>query len=100
MKVKYGIGPGWNDLVEPIVKQAEREELSSIWLRERRGSLRVYTPDASRLLNDMIATAESKSMETCEECGASGERVDLGGWFKTLCPSCHQKLEQDLTSYE
>ena len=40
----------------------------------------------------MINEVEEKSFETCDECGDAGVLSVRNVWYKTLCPSCQQKL--------
>jgi hypothetical protein len=47
-------------------------------------ALRFYVNGGSCELYEAIRAAELRSFETCEICGAHGERR-TGGWIKTLC---------------
>lgn len=97
--MSYPVGEGWYDLVHPVVEKADEEGAEIFQVKEKFGGLRIYIKDHDEMsdeLENMIAEAESKSLKTCEECGGSGSLVGVGGWIKTLCPSCHHKFEQDL----
>ena len=98
----YSVGEGWHSLIDPVAKRAEEEGVKIRNVKEKFGALRIVSEwdKASDELKAMIAEAEGRSKQICEECGDAGSSVDLGGWIKTLCPYCHHKLEQDLPSYE
>lgn len=53
-------------------------------IKEKFGTLRVYTDGTDDEINGMIRMAEAMSGRTCEECGAPGE-LRPGGWYRTLC---------------
>lgn len=92
----YPVGPGWEDLVDPIVEAADKKDISIKQVKEKFGALRIYIGEKDDDLRQMIAEAEAESLQTCEECGEDGERRSLGGWMKTLCDRCYDKMQQDL----
>jgi hypothetical protein len=54
---------------------------------------------ATEEMYNLIHATESKSYETCEECGAPGKRRG-GGWILTLCDTCCVKRGKDANDEE
>lgn len=87
-------GDGWYPLIkelsiqlEDLILQApeeQREFYRASQVKEKFGGLRFYmnyrTPDMAAL----ICTAQEKSFEICEECGAPGKFLN-DGWCQTAC---------------
>jgi hypothetical protein len=80
------VGPGWKDIVQPLIDRAEKEGVTITQIKEKFGGLRFYVGAATQEFHDAVSEAENKSYETCEVCGQPGEPVHPnGGWIKTLC---------------
>jgi hypothetical protein len=86
-------GPGWNRLINPLVLRATEIGARVDVIKEKYGGLRFYwTPEdngdtkAEIELEDMVRQAEEESFHTCEMCGAAGNLMLKGSWYKTLCP--------------
>jgi hypothetical protein len=90
------IGNGWM----PLVIELDRKLLELVpdykllQVKEKFGGLRYYVEgvpfdsEAYRLIEE----AESKSYQTCEECGEPGYETTSGGyWIKTLCQDHDQE---------
>lgn len=90
---------GWDDLLDRLfvlmhdrwqrMECHEEERFSVMQVKEKFGTLRVYTGGADDIIHGMVATAESISSFICERCGASGARLSGKGWLTTKCQSCH-----------
>lgn len=79
------IGKGWHDIVKPLLKYCEDNNINVLQVKEKFGSLRFYyTPLEDKDLLKMVASAEGESKHICEWCGAAG-KLRPGGWIKTLC---------------
>jgi hypothetical protein len=85
----FGIecGPGWKTLYEPLIELCKKEGVAISQIKEKFGTLRFYVGSAPEHVYEAIDVAERKSAETCENCGARGERID-DGWIRTLCAQC------------
>jgi hypothetical protein len=90
-KLARECGPGWNDLIGPIVIRADETGATIVQIKEKFGMLRIYLGpgdvDCDELL-DMIDKAEMESATTCEMCGKPGVTMATGSnghWLKTLC---------------
>lgn len=81
------VGPGWSDIVRPLVERCNDEGVRIVQVKEKFGGLRFYVDSAPRGsgLFDAIRKAEAKSFETCEECGKPGKQVSVRGWQRTRC---------------
>lgn len=90
------VGPGWH----PILTQLHADVVALdpdyrvAQVKEKFGGLRAYLVHASHPdIEPLIRAAESKSMQTCEECGAPGRvrnRVNRV-WLQCLCDACSEK---------
>jgi len=58
-------------------------------IKEKFGTLRVYSYCSTDIIQDVILDAEIKSSTTCEECGQPG-KLRNGSWLRTLC-DLHKK---------
>lgn len=68
-------------------------------IKEKFGTLRMYTNGYDDYIDGVIAMAESMSARTCEVCGVPG-RQTKGGWVQTLCVRCAKQKGEDLYSEE
>jgi type IV secretion system protein VirD4 len=106
-----GVGRGWYGLVLPIIEEIkiynEKKPVNDIridQIKEKYGTLRLYTSWSPNYIEGMITKAEKESKHICEFCGARGKLVKINGWWKTLCVH-HKKarkeanLDQELTKY-
>jgi hypothetical protein len=77
-------------------------ELHAAWLisdpdynilqvKEKFGTLRVYTNGLTKAGWDALRKAEAASAKTCESCGQPGSLDRRFFWMRTLCPACQGK---------
>ena len=97
-----GIGKGWLPIVVELDKQlAELDpEYKIDQIKEKFGGLRFYVssepPNSSmRAIYDLINEAETNSYQTCEMCGAPGERCSPNRWILTLCENCNKEVSKE-----
>ena len=93
---------GWRPLIAELEEKLKRlsPDYTISQVKEKFGGLRYYaTPgdvdeETSKRFYDLIHEAEASSYEICECCGQPGRLSRRGkhGWYKTLCPSCSEKL--------
>jgi hypothetical protein len=72
-------------------------QIQFVQIKEKFGTLRMYTNGYDDYIDGVIAMAESMSAITCEECGKPG-KLRGGGWYYTACDE-HTK-ESDLNNGE
>lgn len=92
------IGEGWADLVSDLVDDLEKvdPDFKVVQVKEKFGGLRFYLEGYSNNLSEkeqniidgLINSASSKSLETCETCGKKG--YPKGYWVLTLCDECRE----------
>lgn len=95
------IDKGWFNIVEPIFeyienanKENNEENSPKIEVRqckEKFGTLRFYTTNATEELNNLIKEAERLSWNTCEVCGKPGKLRHRNYWLKTVCDKCAEE---------
>lgn len=87
-EIFWECGPGWGELILPIIKKADELGATIHQIKEKFAQLRVYfssgIADCDEL-EDMVDAAALASATLCEMCGATGIRHHNGGWIKTLC---------------
>lgn len=93
------IGPGWHELVQPLIDEVYKQGGTIHQIKEKFGDLRFYytVPDAEegtpefadrQRLRQMVIDAQNKSCVTCEQCGMPGFPGGVT-WLKTLCTLHH-----------
>ncbi len=101
--VKSQVGPGWGALLDSLIDDLETLgwDGNIAQVKEKFGGLRFYIVHSpsigSTAIYDRITEAEGQSLETCEECGAPGDRKGGTGWIKCLCPE-HRKERNEKTN--
>ena len=82
-------GDGWYDIIDDMCEEIARTdpECKLEQVKEKFGTLRVYTLSYTKESDKAIRKAELRSAETCETCGEPGGQRG-GGWVRTLCTRC------------
>lgn len=86
-------GNGWYDILDEMMAKIASLNLPDFrfsQIKEKFGTLRVYTDYFDEKAERIIVEAERKSAMTCEVCGKSGSPRG-GGWIKTLCDEHERK---------
>lgn len=78
---------GWKDLVNECHRKLVEiaPDYRVFQIKEKFGGLRYYIDRSSDEICDIIREAESKSTQTCMDCGAPGSLRYKGYWMVTLC---------------
>jgi len=85
---------GWFYILDKLWKELNKIPALEIGqVKQKLGGLRVYrerkTPEFyDEKINTLINAAIAESFETCEMCGAAGQRRNIN-WIFTLCDNCH-----------
>jgi hypothetical protein len=95
-------GDGWYDLLDncmgkiqhlcDLASNKEKEvKVVANQIKEKYGELRFYVSVCgadeivNKIIYDIIDSAESDSLRTCEVTGEQGTLCQVGGWYRTLC---------------
>ena len=88
---------GWMDLLKPIFDYIEKRPYFEITqIKEKWGTLRVYTFGEDEKLSELVNKAESESAYVCEHCGSRHDIGRTSGYIRTLCRTCAKKMEEDV----
>jgi hypothetical protein len=104
----FGCGSGWNriilDALDKINAHIEsldddtREDYNNgfriLQIKEKFGTLRIYTTFTSDTIEAIIEEAEQLSSVTCEACGAPGLLRCINNWYITACDKCAKEYEE------
>lgn len=86
---KMCVGNGWHSLVDEAFDLIEKEPKVTVdQVKEKFGSLRIYTSGGSDTLQDKLLELEVRSTTMCEDCGVPAESKRVSGWVRTICKSC------------
>jgi hypothetical protein len=90
---------GWFDLLwrlfEGIEKILEQDSgFRILQIKEKFGSLRIYTNFTSDLIDTLINKAELESEKICEDCGKKGKIINYNGWLRCQCSKCLKKWKK------
>ena len=92
MAFGFECGDGWLPLLEGLFAQIDKivreeglEDFAITQVKEKYGSLRVYTNYSTNAIDTAIDAAEDESERTCEVCGQPG-KLYTDGWMMTRCP--------------
>jgi hypothetical protein len=100
MGVHLSTGPGWDDLVKPLVKFVLENGGTVDQIKEKFGGLRFYYSKPGSMFEthqeeleqlwgafeERVQEAEAASIRTCEFTGKPGKPMNKGGygWVKTV----------------
>jgi len=75
------------EVFKSIINKAKKdiiEPVQFVQIKEKFGTLRIYTDYYNEKINSYIEFAEALSERTCEICGAPG-KINKNGWLKVRC---------------
>jgi hypothetical protein len=94
----FGIecGKGWYPLIQPVIDyiddyNKDKDDNNMIRItqvREKYGSLRIYTNMYTPELQELIDKAEIESEKVCEFCGSRKHLGTTLEWYITICYDC------------
>lgn len=88
---------GWMDLLKPIFDYLEKRPYFTIsQIKEKYGTLRVYTYGEDETLSRLVENAENESAHVCEFCGSREKIGRTSGYIQTLCEKCAKQKESDV----
>lgn len=84
-------GDGWFNLIDNLcdtiqqyVDANHKEQVVFTQVKEKFGSLRIYTEGTTELVDGMIWFAEHLSGTICDVCGKEG-KLNKSGWLSCRC---------------
>jgi len=105
VKCGYCCGLGWYDILDEMLEEVvlwyeiyrpdELDEFHVLQIKEKYGTLVVYTGGTYEEVLDIITSYEMKSHKICEWCGDAGHLTELGYWYRTLCTKCYNELLEE-----
>jgi hypothetical protein len=91
----YECDEGWYSIIEECFDKIQELELPEgfevIQVKEKFGTLRVYTICSSEEIEKLIDNAYDKALFSCEVCGKPGKNRTKYHWMKTTCEECFNK---------
>lgn len=99
------IEPGWKNLITDFLQEYDKlvtETQTISTLKEKFGTLRIYTEDTSDKVQKLIEKTEDASENICGECGSQKncERHQIKNLVRTLCKTCALKMDPSGKSNE
>jgi hypothetical protein len=92
---------GWNPLLNILFSQLQfdidnnkQPQIEFSQIKEKFGSLRIYTNGHNDYQDGMITLAERLSETICMQCGSNKDVKQTNGWIVTLCPDCMKKYKE------
>lgn len=85
--------PGWATIVTELGAGLDALGVEVVDMKQKWGELRCYVRGNTAEAEALIRDAETRSVETCEQCGEPGVLCkSTHGWHKTLCPDDAERL--------
>ena len=94
MAFGFDVGSGWLFLIEELCDKIQDvinehpkkyKNFEFLQVKEKFGTLRVYTSFVDKKIDKLITEYEKKSETVCEICGKDGKLIERNGWWKTVC---------------
>ena len=92
------VGIGWLPIIELLCESMQRyvdvhkiDQIEFVQIKEKYGTLQIYTNYHDEIIQELINTAERLSEKICEECGSVVNVTSEGGYILTLCELCRKK---------
>ena len=87
---------GWYAILSDLGRQVDGLPSRATQVKEKFGFLRVYVEFEDEVSDDVydrvdgaLRDAESRSVHTCETCGARGNLRNRGGHLQVRCDPCY-----------
>jgi len=79
--------------MSPRRRAVIQDDCRVVQIKEKFGTLRIYTSGVMDVFTPIIERAEERSSQECEFCGAVGKLRD-GPWTKCRCDACETLWER------
>lgn len=90
-KPRIECGKGWECLYGPIIHLCTIYKATVFQIKEKHGSLKVYTDDIPNWLLDFINKCETASKHICEQCGQAVNQTSYS-WYAKLHDQTNYRL--------
>lgn len=100
----FSCSDGWYDIIADasfLINQASsllpielQNQIKMVQIKEKFGTLRIYTNHTTPFIDGVIACAELFSGRVCEFCGEAGTIHNVKGYFFTGCQK-HLKEQEE-----
>ena len=74
--------------IQSYINLNNTRQIEFVQVKQKFGSLRVYTDGHDELIDGMIYFAEYLSFHVCETCGSSKNVGHTMGWVEAICDAC------------
>jgi hypothetical protein len=100
---EFGFDEGWDTLVDDALTAikayiSHKPELSKVCkvhcIKEKFGTLRIYTTKTDEYLNGITTLANIISEHTCELCGSVKGKLRKAGHVQVVCDKCFPDWEK------
>ncbi len=89
-------GDGWYDILDKfcdkLTKYLETSDIGDVTfsqVKEKYGSLRVYTDGGDDIVDNMLSDLEDESEKVCMMCGNTPAKIRSHcGWYTSMCDAC------------
>lgn len=93
-------GDGWYNLIYSLCENiqsyidsnkkfnSEITQIEFTQLKEKYGTLRIYSSGGCEKIDGMIWLAEGLSAKICENCGSQDKVTQTKGWITAMCQKC------------
>lgn len=83
------------DINNELIENGDVNKFRIVQLKEKYGSLRLYTEYATKKIDEeIIPYYEKLSLETCIKCGEPATGMTIG-WISPYCDKCAARIEYD-----
>ncbi len=87
---------GWFELIKETCEKLSLNapvDFKFAQIKQKFGSLRIYTNNGNEITNRIIDDAKKESMITCEMCGSKDAIMNKTGYIETLCEKCRNDIQ-------
>lgn len=96
----FECGKGWRKLLSEFFEELDKLDLPQNFtvdqVKEKFGTLRIYTSCHTEEIYNLIKKYEKMSGKTCEKCGHENAKLRTDGWWVTYCDKCYEVRKKNV----